>query len=264
MQILYVMHELPDPSRLSVAEKDALLFEQLQHLPHWIALVQALSARVCDLEGRLHTRTVTTPVSGRRRTGWPKSRRPSCGRQLAGHAGTPLKRVANPEVMVQHPLPEHCEGCGAHFETHAEIVFEERRQVFDLIKPVLQVTEHRGYEARCRCGQCHRSHRSRFPDNVSAPVLKSALVYLTQQPLLPIERTAQILSDLFGVKLSAGSVQSSVAQAAQTLAPGVERIALAAYGGHAPAHLVWRASQARPDRDGRFRQLAGIRGRRRA
>ena len=98
-----------------------------------------------------------------------------------------MKRVANPEVMVQHPLPEHCEGCGAHLETHAESVFEERRQVFDLLKPVLQVTEHCGYEAGCRCGQ---RHRSRFPDNVSAPVqygpvLKSTLVYLTQQPLLP-------------------------------------------------------------------------------
>ena len=141
--------------------------------------------------------------------------------------------------------------------------------MFDLSKTVLQVTEHRGYEARCRCGQCHLSHRSGFSDNFSVPmqygpVLKSTLVYLTQQSLLPIERTAQILCYRFGVKLSAGSVQSSVAQAAQTLAPCVERIALAAYGGHAPAHLVWRASQARPGRDGRFGQLAGIRGRRRA
>ena len=140
----------------------------------------------------------------------------------AGHAGTTLKRVANPEVIVQHPLPEHCVRRGAHLETLAEIVLEERRQVFDLLKPVLQVTEHCGLEARCRCGQ---RQRSVFPANVSAPVqqygpvLKSTLVYLTQQQLLPIGRTAQILSDLFGVKLSAGSVHASSAQAAQTLAP---------------------------------------------
>ena len=74
------MHELPDPSRLNVAEKDELLFEQL-HLPHLIALVQALSARVCDLEDRLHTRTITTPLS-RRRTGWPRS--PNHGAHPAG------------------------------------------------------------------------------------------------------------------------------------------------------------------------------------
>ena len=59
------------------------------------------------------------------------------------------------------------------------------------------------------------------------PVIKSTLVYLTQQQLLPIERTTQVLSDLFGVKLSTGSVQVSIAQAAQTLAPAVKRIAAA-------------------------------------
>ena len=101
--------------------------------------------------------------------------------------------------------------------------------MFDLIKPALPVTEHRGYEARCRCGQ---RHRSRFPDNISAPVqydpvIKRTLVYLRQQQLQPIAHTAEILSDLFGVKLSAGSVQSSIAQAAQTPAPAVKRIAVA-------------------------------------
>jgi transposase len=59
------------------------------------------------------------------------------------------------------------------------------------------------------------------------PVIKSTLVYLTQQQLLPIERTTQILSDLFGVKLSTGSVQASIAQAAQTLVPAVKQIAAA-------------------------------------
>ena len=228
------MHELPDLSRLSVAEKDALIFAQFKQVDRLTVMVQALSARVRELEGRLHkdSHNSSKPPSSDGLAKKPKSLRQSSGRKpggQAGHAGTTLKRVANPEVMVQHPLPEHCEGCGAHLETHAEIVFEERRQVFDLLTPVLQVTEHRGLEARCRCG---RRQRSVFPANVSAPVqygpvLKSTLVYLTQQQLLPIERTAPILSDLFGVKLSAGSVQSSIAQAAQTLAPCVERIAVA-------------------------------------
>ncbi len=101
--------------------------------------------------------------------------------------------------------------------------------MFNLIKPALPVTEHRGYEARFRGGQ---RHRSRFPDNISAPVqydrvIKRTLVYLRQQQLQPIAHTAEILSDLFGVKLSAGSVQSSIAQAAQTLTPAVNRIAVA-------------------------------------
>jgi len=91
------------------------------------------------------------------------------------------------------------------------------------------LTEHLGYELLCRCGQ---RHRSIFPANVTAPVqygpvIKSTLVYLTQGQLLPMERTAQIVSDLFGVNLSAGSVHTSIVQAANTLAPSVMQIAAA-------------------------------------
>jgi len=132
-------------------------------------------------------------------------------------------------MMAQHPLPEHCERCSARLGTQADVVFEEWRQIFDLVKPAPRRTEHRGCEALCRCGQ---RHCSGFPDNVPAPpqygpVIKSTLDYLTRQQLLPIERRAQILSDLLGVKLSAGSVQTSIAQAAQTLVPEVKRIAAA-------------------------------------
>ncbi len=231
------MHELPDLSRLSVAEKDALIlaqFEQLKQVVRLTAMVQALSARVRELEGRLRkdSHNSSKPPSSDGLAKKPKSLRESSGRKpggQAGHEGTTLKRVATPDVIVEHPLPERCDRCGAHLGDQTDMLVEDRRQVFDLVQPVLQVTEHRGYEVQCRCGQ---RHRSLFPANVSAPVqygpvIKSTLVYLTQQQLLPIERTAQILSDLFGVKLSAGSVQASIAQAAQTLAPSVMRIAAA-------------------------------------
>ncbi|MFN0314224.1 MAG: hypothetical protein ACKVQA_04200, partial [Burkholderiales bacterium] len=114
------MHEFPDLSRLSVAEKDALIlaqFEQLKQVARLTAMVQALNARIRE-------------------------------------------RVATPDVIVHHRLPEHCEGCGTHLGAQTGAWTEDRRQVFDLLKPVLQVTEHRGYETVCRCG---RRHRSVFP-----------------------------------------------------------------------------------------------------
>ena len=231
------MHEFPDLSRLSVAEKDALIlaqFEQLKQVARLTAMVQALNARIRELEGQLRkdSHNSSKPPSSDGLAKKPKSLRQSSGRKPGGqmgHKGTTLKRVATPDVIVHHRLPEHCEGCGAHLGAQTGAWTEDRRQVFDLLKPVLQVTEHRGYETVCRCG---RRHRSVFPENVSAPVqygpvIKGTLVYLTQQQLLPIERTTQILCDVFGVKLSAGSVQASIAQAARTLAPAVGRIAAA-------------------------------------
>lgn len=189
LDTFYVMHELPDLSRLSVEEKDALIlaqFEQLKQVERLTATVQVLSTRVRELEARLgkdsHNSSKLPSSDGLAKK--PKSLRQSSGRKpggQTGHEGTTLKRVATPDVIVQHPLPEHCERCGAHLGTQADALIEDRRQVFDLVQPVLQVTEHRGYEALCRCGQ---HHRSRFPDNVSAPVqngpvIKSTLVYLT-------------------------------------------------------------------------------------
>ena len=228
------MHELPNLNRLSVAEKDALILAQFEQINRLTVIVQTFSARVRELEVRLRkdSHNSSKPPSSDGLAKKPKSLRQSSGRKpggQAGHPGSTLKRVANPDVIVQHPLPEQCERCGADLVTQAAVVIEDRRQVFDLLKPVLQVTEHRGLEVVCQCGQ---QHRSVFPGDVPAPVqygpvIKSTLVYLTQQQLLPIERTAQILSDLFGVKLSTGSVQVSIAQAAQTLAPAVKRIAAA-------------------------------------
>lgn len=169
------MHELPDLSRLSVAEKDALIlaqFEQLKQVVRLTAMVQALSARVQELEGRLRkdSHNASKPPFSDGLAKKPKSLRESSGRKpggQAGHEGTTLKRVATPDVIVQHPLPEHCDRCGAHLGAQADALIEDRRQVFDLVQPVLQVTEHRGYEVLCRCAQ---RHRSSFPDNVSAPV----------------------------------------------------------------------------------------------
>ena len=228
------MNELSNLNRLSVAEKDALILAQFEQINRLTVIVQTFSARVRELEVRLRkdSHNSSKPPSSDGLARKPKSLRQSSGRKpggQAGHPGSTLKRVANPDVIVQHPLPEQFERCGADLVTQAAVVIEDRRQVFDLLKPVLQVTEHRGLEVVCQCGQ---HHRSVFPGDVPAPVqygpvIKSTLVYLTQQQLLPIERTAQILSDLFGVKLSTGSVQVSIAQAAQTLAPAVKRIAAA-------------------------------------
>jgi transposase len=79
------------------------------------------------------------------------------------------------------------------------------RQVFDLPepKPVI-VTEHRAH--RCRCGKCGAETRASFPEGVTAPVqygmrIKAIVVYLLQYHLLPEDRLAELIAELFGVTL---------------------------------------------------------------
>jgi transposase len=225
------MDKRPDLSGLSVAQKDALIIELFDRVNELVATVQMLKTRVEELEGRLSkdSHNSSKPPSSDGLGKKNKSLRESSGRKpggQSGHGGSTLKRVAHPDVVVEHPLAKRCNRCGAELDTQAARRITVRRQVFDLIKPVLQVTEHRGYELQCTCGQ---QHSSTFPSDVAAPVqygpvVKSMLVYLTQQQLLPMERTVQLFEDLCGVKLSAGTVQASIGQAAQRLTAAYERI----------------------------------------
>ena len=225
------MDERPDLSILSVAQKDALIIALFDRVNELTATVQRLQARIEELEGRLRkdSHNSSKPPSSDGLGKKNKSLRQPSGRKPGGqfgHGGSTLKRVAHPDVIVEHPLAKRCNRCGAGLGAQAEGLMTVRRQVFDLIKPVLQVTEHRGYELHCTCGQHHSSD---FPSDVVAPVqygpvVKSTLVYLTQQQLLPMERTVQLFEDLYGIKLSAGTVQASIGQAAQRLTAAYERI----------------------------------------
>ena len=58
----------------------------------------------------------------------------------AGHAGGTLKQVATPDVIERHEA-HACRHCLAGL-TRAMITGAEKRQVFDLPEPRLEVTEH--------------------------------------------------------------------------------------------------------------------------
>lgn len=93
----------------------------------------------------------------------------------------------------------------------------------------LEVTEHRTLEARCACGKVHRSA---FPAEVPAPVqygpqVKALAVYLTEHHMLPLERTARLLADCYGVPISAATVMSMIREAEERLAPTATRIGAA-------------------------------------
>ena len=231
--ILWGMFERPDLSKLSVAEKDALilaLFDQLEAMSQKMKVMQA---RLDELEGRLRkdshnsSKAPSSDVYGKKKNKKTTSSRERSGLKAGGqkgHEGSTLKFAEKPDVVVAHPLRSHCDQCGENLQRRA--LMPIRRQVFDLERPVLKVTEHRGFETHCICG---KHHVSGFPQEAAAPVqygplIKGTLVYLTQSQLLPIARTAQLLEDLFGVKLSTGTVQSCIGLAAHKLTPSYEQI----------------------------------------
>lgn len=136
-----------------------------------------------------------------------KSGRPSGGQP--GHKGTTLERTENPDHVVDHD-PSACAGCGAPLsdaDRHGDPV---RRQVFDVPEPQpLQVTEHLGH--RCLCAACGTVTTAAFPNDVSAPVqygprITAWVTYLSHAQFIPEKRVAEVMSDLFAVKLSTATI----------------------------------------------------------
>jgi transposase len=113
--------------------------------------------------------------------------------------------------------------------TPAMITSVAKRQVFDLPEPRLLVTEH---QASTYCfAQCGGRTSADFPEGLTSPAqygarVKAVAVYLNAQQLVPEDRVAQAMQDLFGAGLLCpASVVAWGERKADELAGVVERIA---------------------------------------
>ena len=85
-----------------------------------------------------------------------------------------------------------------------------RERGVDLPEPQpLVVTEHRAH--RCRCAGCGEQTQAAFPEGVTAPVqygtrIGAFVLYLLHYQLLPEKRLAELMADIFGVKLATATI----------------------------------------------------------
>jgi len=206
-------HEAATPAAL--AEENGRLRAENAALQETIAV---LLARVAELERRLGLNSSNSgkPPSSdgldkpkrepRTRSLRVRSGKPPGGQK--GHTGETLRQVDAPDYTVEH-YPDACPACGSALRGAMSTGYGAR-QVFDLPEPLpLAVTEHRAHT--CRCGHCGRLTRAGFPDGVTAPVqygprIAAVVVYLLHYQLLPEDRLAEAMADLFGVRLVAATI----------------------------------------------------------
>lgn len=150
-----------------------------------------------------------------------KSLREKSGRKpggQAGHPGATLDFVAQPDRLRIH-APEACHVCGSSLG-NSEIEGSERRQVHDLPPQQIEVTEH---QAQTKvCGRCGAKNKSKFPTGINAPVqyggrLRSVATYLMGYQLIPYDRCAEVMNDLFDCHISAGTLASILKESAGEL-----------------------------------------------
>jgi transposase len=145
----------------------------------------------------------------------PSGRRP--GGQ-AGHLGETLRLTERPHRTVEH-RPRECRSCHAPLDS-AQVLGYRRQQVVEVVPARLRVTEHRLAILRCRA--CRKTTRGEFSGAVRSgvqyePGVKARVLYLQQYQLLPYQRTAEAMRDLFGCPLSTGTVANIVRDCAEAL-----------------------------------------------
>lgn len=211
------MLERPDLSKLSSEEKDVLIMARLE--------------RIEELERRwgLNSTNSGKPPSsnGMKKPSRVTNQREKTSRKAggqAGHEGTTLRQVANPDKVIDY-WPPVCLGCGGVLGSE-QATEHEKRQEFDLPQPRVEVTEPRTH--RCWCPACGTETRAAFPAEVKAAAqygatVEAGVVYLQAWQLIPEDRLAELRQDVFGVAVATATIAAMGHRRAQ------ERVGLTAH-----------------------------------
>jgi transposase len=198
-----------------------------------VSLVEQLEARIQALEERLekdsHNSSKPPSSDGLKKPVKSSRKRHSSGKKMGGqvgHVGTRLEPVEKPEHVVAYSV-QQCRRCGGALAemTPQRVV---KRQVFDLpVEVKLEVTEHQAEVKSCRC--CGAENVAEFPTWVSqatqyGPRIKAQMVYFNQYHFIPMERTAEIMADLYGQPVSSGTIPAASASLAEQVKPVHEEL----------------------------------------
>ena len=227
-----------EPSTMERAEAEAIYDQGREAV---VAALLALSAQIAALEARLakqeeriaelerqlkrNSRNSSLPPSADPPGAPPRKRAPSSGRKRGaqhGHKGhgrrlAPIEAV---DEIIDH-WPEHCR-CGHRFtaEERCPAGAPARHQVAELPAIAVVLTEHR--LQRLRCPDCGALVRAELPGAVPAsafgPRLQAAVATLAVRNRISRRDTVELAGELFGARLSAGSVDAILRRTAAALA----------------------------------------------
>ena len=208
---------------LELSAQNALLRREVAELSE---ANRRLEIRVADLEERLkrNSRNSSLPPSADPPSAPPRPRQAASGRRAGaqpGHPGRgrPLRPIEALDELIDH-WPSRCR-CGHLFRAAERAAQGEpaRHQVAELPSIAILLAEHRLH--RLRCPDCGRTTRAELPPEVPAgafgPRLQAAVATLAVRNRVSRRDAVELIAELFGTHLSAGSVEAILQRAALAL-----------------------------------------------
>jgi len=148
----------------------------------------------------------------------PKSLRKPSGKKPGGqngHHGNHLDIMAEPDEIMIHE-PSVCNSCPDHDICISRACVGETRKIID-INVAINVTAHQSLVVNCPMNGEQR--KGEFPDNIKAPVqygenLQALAVSLNTVGAVSVNRTHEILSGVFSIPISTGTISNMVGKCA--------------------------------------------------
>ena len=210
-----------------IDELTAVIEEQNQ-------LIIALRQEIADLKERLNKNSKNSskpPSSDGFNKPKPQSlRKPSGKKQGAqeGHEGKGFSIPRDPDEIIRH-IPLKCIGCSQYGQCVSCGVADTRYEVDIQINT--KVTAHQSVSFACP-NEGGKILTGEFPQNITGTIqygvnLEALAITLNTAGMVGIKRTHDILSAVFGVPISTGTIHNMVKSCAEKLADTVEQIRVA-------------------------------------
>ena len=145
----------------------------------------------------------------------------------SGHEGSTLQMSPSPDEIIDH-ICNYCTVCSSTLDVSTSILQERKQEI--VIPPIqARYIEHRSYSIVCSvCGQDNVSH---LPSHLKAPIqygtsVSATIAYLFAYQYLPYNRIKKMMSDLFNISLSEGTIDNLLAKVTALSIPMYEQIQL--------------------------------------
>jgi transposase len=183
----------------------------------------SLKAENAELRNRLNLNSSNShkPPSTdglKKKPALPQSKGGTSGGQI-GHTGKSLKMVSNPDRKIVHHVPT-CPCCSKVFQASDVERIIQKRQVFDIPEPRLEVTEHQLGVITC----CGVQHTGIFPYGVNSLVqygtnIKSLSILLNTDYKIPFDKIEQLFADIYSCTFNESTAITANNTCFEALAP---------------------------------------------